>query len=165
MVAVKSGCPDRDRAGSLRRIGGLHIACWLRWLRRRRAQPLRNKVRPSWNLHRRRWSKPVIAAINGARLGGVAGTGPCVAASVSGGGGQPVGPAGNQRASVTPALGGTQRLPRTVGQLKAMELIPTGDPTSAQEARALGLVSRGHRAAPICRVSGSGMASVHGGGR
>ncbi len=41
-----------------------------------------------------------------------------------------------------PGGGGTQRLPRLIGAAKAKEMIFTGDPTSAEEAFALGLVMK-----------------------
>jgi enoyl-CoA hydratase/carnithine racemase len=46
------------------------------------------------------------------------------------------------RQGTMPADGGTQRLPRLVGQGKAMQMILTGEPIGAEEACRLGLVQR-----------------------
>jgi enoyl-CoA hydratase/3-hydroxyacyl-CoA dehydrogenase len=43
---------------------------------------------------------------------------------------------------IIPGFGGTQRLPRLVGEGKARELNLTGDPIGAEEAYALGLANR-----------------------
>jgi enoyl-CoA hydratase/3-hydroxyacyl-CoA dehydrogenase len=43
---------------------------------------------------------------------------------------------------IIPGFGGTQRLPRLVGEAKALELNLTGDPIGALEAYGLGLATR-----------------------
>ncbi len=84
--------------------------------------------------------KPVIAAINGACLGGGLELAMCChirLAAESARLGQP-----EINLGIMPGFGGTQRLPLLIGQSKAMELILTGDPVSAREAMNLGLVSQ-----------------------
>lgn len=85
------------------------------------------------------FEKPVIAAINGACLGGGLELAMCCHIRFAAEGarlGQP-----EINLGIMPGFGGTQRLPRLIGQPKAMELILTGEPVSAQEAMRLGLVS------------------------
>ena len=83
--------------------------------------------------------KPVIAAINGVALGG--GLELALACHIRIVGdrarlGQP-----EINLGIIPLWGGTQRLTRVVGPAKATELILTGDPITAQEAKALGLAN------------------------
>ena len=83
---------------------------------------------------------PVIAAINGMCLGG--GTELAMAchmriASDRAKIGQP-----EINLGIIPGFGGTQRLPRLVGTGKALEIILSGDPITAAEAKAVGLVNR-----------------------
>lgn len=97
-----------------------------------RGQAILNKVEA--------FEKPVIAAINGACLGGGLEVALCchirLAADLARFG-QP-----EINLGIMPGFGGTQRLTRVIGRSKATELLLTGDLISAQEAKTLGLVSQ-----------------------
>ena len=86
------------------------------------------------------FEKPVIAAINGACLGGGLELALCCHIRYAAEGARLGLPETNL--GIMPGFGGTQRLPRLIGRPRAMELILTGEPISAQEAMSLGLVSR-----------------------
>lgn len=82
--------------------------------------------------------KPIIAAINGYALGGgceIAMACDIRLASVQAQLGQP-----EVTLGITPGYGGTQRLPRLVGEGKAKQLIFTGMKIQADEAHRIGLV-------------------------
>jgi enoyl-CoA hydratase len=84
--------------------------------------------------------KPVIAAINGFALGGgceLAMACTLRIAADSAKLGQP-----EINLGLIPGYAGTQRLPRLVGRGKAMEMMLTGAPISADEAMRIGLVNR-----------------------
>ena len=87
-----------------------------------------------------RMGKPVVAAINGFALGGGCELAMACTMRVAADTaklGQP-----EINLGLIPGYGGTQRLPRLVGRARALELLLTGDPISAEEAWRIGLVNR-----------------------
>ncbi|MDQ2901264.1 MAG: 3-hydroxyacyl-CoA dehydrogenase NAD-binding domain-containing protein [Acidobacteriota bacterium] len=84
--------------------------------------------------------KPVVMAIHGTAFGGgleVAMAGHYRIASHSAQVGQP-----EVKLGIIPGAGGTQRLPRLAGPEKAVEMCMLGDPVSATDALAAGIVDR-----------------------
>jgi enoyl-CoA hydratase len=83
---------------------------------------------------------PFIASVNGFALGGgcevMMACDICIA-SASAKIGQP-----EINLGIHPGFGGTQRLPRLVGRMKAKELLLTGDTLNAEQAHAIGLINQ-----------------------
>jgi enoyl-CoA hydratase len=83
--------------------------------------------------------KPTVAAVNGYALGGGLELAMACAvrfASENARLGQP-----EVKLGIIPGYGGTQRLPRLVGRGRALEMLLSGDPVTAEEARRIGLVN------------------------
>lgn len=84
--------------------------------------------------------KPVIAALNGYALGGGCELAMACTLRVASENvrlGQP-----EVKLGIIPGYAGTQRLPRLVGKGRALEIILTGEPITAQEAYRIGLVNQ-----------------------
>jgi enoyl-CoA hydratase len=84
--------------------------------------------------------KPIIVAINGIAFGGgceITEAAHLAVASEKASFAKP-----EINIGIPPTFGGTQRLPRLAGRKRALELLLTGDPFSAQRAYEIGLVNR-----------------------
>jgi len=84
--------------------------------------------------------KPTIAAVNGLALGG--GCEMSLAADLRIAADDASFGVPEIKLGALPGAGGTQRLPRIVGEAKALEMLYTGDFVSAEEAYRIGLVNR-----------------------
>jgi enoyl-CoA hydratase len=96
--------------------------------------------------------KPIIAAINGFALGGGCELAMACHIRIAAEGarfGQP-----EVKLGIGPGYGGSQRLPRLVGQGRALELILTAEMIGAQEAYRIGLVNAVVPASDLLRVAG-----------
>lgn len=83
---------------------------------------------------------PVVVAIHGTALGGGLETAMCGHYRVIARGAQVGQP--EVKLGLIPGAGGTQRLPRLAGVVKALEMCAGGNPVSAEEAVALGIADR-----------------------
>lgn len=98
-----------------------------------------NYITRNWE-HILRIRKPVVGAVAGYVLGGgceLAMMCDFLIAADTAKFGQP-----EIKVGVTPGAGGTQRLPRTIGKAKAMDMLLTARTIDAAEAERIGLVSR-----------------------
>jgi 3-hydroxyacyl-CoA dehydrogenase len=84
--------------------------------------------------------KPVVAAVNGAALGGGLEVALAAHARIASAGASFALP--EVKLGIVPGAGGTQRLPRLIGPLAALDMIATGRQITPDEAQQLGLIEQ-----------------------
>lgn len=143
-VVVLTGAGDRAFVagadiGELQALGADEAKAFLR-----RGHALMNRIE---NL-----GKPVIAAINGFALGG--GCELAMACTIRLAADSAMLGLPEVKLGLLPGYGGTQRLARLVGRGRALHLMLTGDPISAKEALALGVVTEVVEASDLSEAAG-----------
>lgn len=103
-----------------------------------------------------RLPKPSVAAVNGYALGGGCELALACSLRVAAEGARLGLP--EVTLGIIPGYGGTQRLARLVGRGKALELILTGEPVSAEEALRIGLVNK---LVPAADLAGAATSLLH----
>ena len=126
--AFSAGQDLDDRLAVIEKAGELHLGDELR----RRYHPTIAAIR--------RMRKPVIAAVNGVAAG--AGLGLAIACDLRVAASSATFRAGWGRVGLVPDAGSAFFLPRLVGWGRALDLVLTGEPVSADEALRIGLVTR-----------------------
>lgn len=128
-------------AGSRAFSAGADIAGFAADLEHSPEQAWREFVDRGQRLTRRieSFAKPIIAAVNGLAFGGGCETVEACALALAAEHAQFAKP--EIRLGFPPPFGGTQRLPRHVGRKRALEMVLTGEPISADRAAAIGLVN------------------------
>jgi enoyl-CoA hydratase len=121
---------------------GADIAGFAPHIRAGTQQAIAHFMRPGQRLTRRieAFAKPVLAAVNGLAYGG--GCEIVEAAHLALAADTAVFAKAEIDIGIIPTFGGTQRLPRNVGRKRAIELILTGRPFTAEQALAWGLLNR-----------------------
>jgi 2-(1,2-epoxy-1,2-dihydrophenyl)acetyl-CoA isomerase len=126
--AFSAGQDLDDRLAMIDRGGDLHLGDELR----RRYHPAIAAIREM--------RKPVIAAVNGVAAG--AGLGLAVACDIRVAAGSATFRAAWARVGLVPDAGSAFFLPRLIGWGRALDMVLTGDPVTADEALRIGLVTR-----------------------
>jgi 3-hydroxyacyl-CoA dehydrogenase len=103
-------------------------------------QPPVEPILPTIATEIEQFGKPVVAALNGAALGGGLEVGLAAHRRIASPAASVALP--EVKLGIVPGAGGTQRLPRLIGIPAAMDLIATGKTVSSEEAVKLGIVDR-----------------------
>jgi enoyl-CoA hydratase/carnithine racemase len=143
--SARAFCAGAD-VGELAALGGPHaVRAWID-----RGQRLMDRVAAS--------TRPVLAAIEGHCLGGGLELALACHLRIAGSTARLGLP--EVKLGLLPGFGGTQRLPRLVGEAAALELMLTGEPIPAERARELGLLNRVVAAGTALEAAGELAATI-----
>jgi enoyl-CoA hydratase/carnithine racemase len=124
-------------AGDKAFCAGADVKEWLPFVRESRAKPW---LLPTTPLRGMEVTKPLIAAVNGAAMGGGLELVLCCDLRIASEKARFAFP--EARLGILPRLGGTTRLPRNLPWCKAAEILFLGKPVDAQEAYRIGLINK-----------------------